>query len=154
VKGGGRDGEAGRTGEEGKRIGDPMSETVYYQDDRVYITDARVVIDGETFSMEDVTSAKLVTKSPKVLWPIVMLGVGIAGIIAGAIVVANDGGAACLVAAAVPVFLGCMGLRRAEFRHYVVTRSTSDGIPELQFDDPAYGHRIVHAMNEAIVARE
>ena len=82
-----------------------------------------------------------------------MLGIGIAGIITGAILVSNDGGPMCLVAATVPAFPGCLGLF-GKSTHYVVTRSGSEEIPEMQFDDPAYGHRIVHAMNEATIARE
>ena len=131
-----------------------MPEKTYYQDSRVYITSERVVIGDTTFSMEDVTSARLITKSPRILWPSVVLGIGIAGIVVGAILVCNDGGATCLVVATVPAFLGCLGLFRAKSTHYVVTHSTSDQIPEMQFDDPAYGHRIVHALKEAIIARE
>ncbi len=131
-----------------------MAEKTYYRDGRVYITDERVEIDGATFSMEGITSARLVTRSPRILWPCVVLGIGIAGIIAGAIIVCNDGGPTCLVVATAPVFLGCLGLFSAKPAHYVVTYSTSEGIPEMQFDDPVYGRRIVHAMNEAIIARE
>jgi len=131
-----------------------MAEKTYYQDSRVYISNERVEIDDATFPMGDVTSAKLVTRSPQILWPCVVLGIGIAGIVVGAIIVCNDGGPACLVIATVPAFLGCLGLFSAKPTHYVVTRTVSEAIPEMQFDDPAYGRRIVHAMNEAILARD
>jgi hypothetical protein len=131
-----------------------MAEKTYYHDSRVYITNERVEIDDATFPMDDVTSARLVTRSPGILWPCVVLGIGIAGIITGAILVSNEDGPMCLVASTVPALLGCIGLFSAKPTHYVVTGSRSDEIPEMQFDDPAYGRRIVHAMNEAIIARE
>lgn len=131
-----------------------MPEKTYYQDSRVCITNKRVVIDETTFSMDGLTSARLVTRSPRILWPCVALGIGIAGIVAGAIILCNGHGPKCLVFATVPAFLGCLGLFRAKSTHCVVTRAVSKEIPEMQFDDPAYGRRIVHAMNEAILARD
>lgn len=131
-----------------------MPEKTYYQDSRVTISDKRVRIDGAAFSMDGITSARLVTRSPRILWPSIVLAIGIAGILAGAIIACRDGGPACLVVAMVPALLGGLGLFRVRARHYVVTRSASVPIPEMQFDDPAYGRRIVHALNEAIVARE
>ena len=131
-----------------------MPEKTYYQDSRVCITNKRVVIDDATFSIGGITSAQLVTRSPRILWPCVVLGIGIAGIVAGAILVCNDRGPTCLVVATVPALLGCLGLFSARPTHYVVTRAVSEAIPEMQFDDPSYGRRIVHAMNEAIIARD
>ena len=52
----------------------PISEeTVYLQDERVTVTNARAVIDGKTFSMANVTSVDAGTQKPKTLWPAVIL---------------------------------------------------------------------------------
>ena len=129
------------------------TETTYYQDNRVHITNARAIIDSKTYAMANISSVNFLRKPPKVLWPLFFLGIGILGAITGVILLLNDGGATCLGGSIVLLIIGGAMFALNKTQYYVVIGSSSGETQALKAPDQAYVRKIVGAMNEAIIKR-
>ena len=129
------------------------TETTYYQDNRVHITNARAIIDSKTYAMANISSVNFLKQSPKLLWPLFFLGIGILGAITGIIMLVNDSGSGCLGFSIVLIIIGGAMLALNKTQYYVVIGSASGETQALKAPDQAYVRKIVGAMNEAIIKR-
>ncbi|MFD1840221.1 DUF6232 family protein [Paracidovorax cattleyae] len=58
-----------------------MNEKTFFEYDGVKVTNARFIVDGQTFAMSNVTSVKPIAVPPNRLWGCVLLLLGLAGLI-------------------------------------------------------------------------
>lgn len=118
-----------------------MDEIVVFEESNVKITNARFMVDGQTYAMHGVTSVRQFEKAPPRILPI-MVGLVGAGSMAGSILV----GLVILVAA--------VGIWKIQNPEYSVLLSTASGEARaLSSKDKSYIARVVAALNDAIVKR-
>jgi hypothetical protein len=139
----------------GERRSSVVQETVFYQDERVTVTQERVIIDDKTFPMANITSVSWSTESPKRLWPIVMLGLG--GLVAsvGLVVwILGDASTSwCTGLSTVIAVLGGLLFLSSEAKYIVTIGSASGETRALTTLDKEYAQRVAEAINEAIIQR-
>lgn len=118
-----------------------MDENVVYENGNVKVTNARFVVDGQTYAMNGVTSVRRFEKSPARGLPI---GVGIIGIVAmsGSVIVGL-----LLLAAAIGIWVS----QKTEFS--VLLSSASGEARALSSKDRSYIDQVVEALNTAIIQR-
>ncbi len=118
-----------------------MEETVVFEEANVKVTNARFIVDGQTYAMNGVTSVKQFEKKPARIAPIVVGIIGLATLGASVIF-----GILILVAAAVIWMM-------QKARYSVLLQTSSGSSQALASPDRAYIARVVAALNDAIISR-
>lgn len=118
-----------------------MSEQIFFEYEDVKVTNARFISGSQTYAMSNITSVKTYEQKPNRFWPAicVLIGLGLMGqnLYLGLLIV---------VAAAAYLFM--------QKTLYHVMLSTSAGeTSALKTYQPEYLHKVVAAVNEAIVHR-
>ena len=138
-------------------------ETVTYQDDRVVVTNTRVVIDSKTFAMANVTSVEATTVPPNTSLSCFVVFVGIlmalGGTLPGLFLWQESSRLAIAILvigllAGGGVFLGGVYMAFKAKPSYAISMVTAAGeIKALVSKDKAHIEAIVRAINEAIIRR-
>lgn len=119
-----------------------MEETVFYDKNGVKVTNARFIVNGQTYTMNGVTSVQQMLVKPKMTGPIVL------GILAFLLFSAQlwfEAAIFCGVA-----FLWGYSLKAT----WVVALNSSSGENKaLSSKDPAFISEVLNALNESIVHR-
>jgi len=118
-----------------------MEEKVVFENDSVKVTNARFVVDGQTYAMNGVTSVRRFEKSPARALPIIVGLIGLAST-GGSVIV----GLLILAAAA-----GIWVSQKTEFS--VLLSSSSGEARALSSKDASYIDQVVEALNTAIIQR-
>lgn len=120
-----------------------MSETTYYSQGGIDITNSRAIIGGKTYAMANITSVSMGVISPNYILPAV---VGIAGLLMLSISDFRLFGLLALVGAGVLFYMAK--------RRYTVNIGSASGESHALVDkDKGRIQEIVDAMNKAIVER-
>lgn len=121
-------------------------ETTYYSKGDVTVTNARVVIDGATYAMRNITSVKMSKKPPSfspyafLMIGGLVIGASVGGIVGTMIALASFGGGAYLFFISKP---DCI----------VIIGSASGEAKALTSKNEGKVQEIVNAVNEAIIKR-
>lgn len=125
-----------------------QAETTYYTNGRVTVTNARFVVDAETYAISGITSVKLDVKKPNRILPILL-------IVLTFLVLTKGGSPANLsiwhwLLALVPGVIW-LTIQRT---HYTVTLSSASGENRaLKSKIKPFVRQVVDAINQAIIAR-
>ncbi|MDQ2821298.1 MAG: DUF6232 family protein [Pseudomonadota bacterium] len=118
-----------------------MSETIVFEENNVKVTNARFVVNDQTYAMNGVTSVKRFEKKPPRIVPIVIAVGSLVAMSASVIV-----GLIILAAA--------IGIWKIQKAQYSVVLSTSSGEAQaLTSPDRPYIERVIAALNNAIITR-
>ena len=118
-----------------------MEETVVFEQNNVKVTNARFIVDGQTYAMNGVTSVKQFEKKPPRVIPIV---IGLVGL--GTVTQTFLGGLVILAVA-----IGIWFIQKAQYS--VLLQTSSGSSQALTSPDGAYIARVVAALNDAIISR-
>jgi hypothetical protein len=123
-------------------------EEIIYSDSRASISTSRVVIDGKTYALRNITSVKMsVTPANR--------GCAIALITVGAILamvgLAIKGGIGGFVVGLIVLGIGVLWAKAAKEQYHVAIASSSTEGHALTSPDRPYIQKIVDAVNEAII---
>lgn len=122
-----------------------MTEEVFFEQGTVKVTNARFIVDAQTYAMNGVTSVKSSITPPSRSGAFIAIGVGIL------IALAADGGAklvGVLIAGA-----GAWYLSQLKPTHSVYLSSASGEVQALTGEDEGYINNVVTALNEALIHR-
>ena len=126
-----------------------MSETTFYQDGDVTVTNARAILGAKTYAMSNITSVAMGTKPAE-------RGVGIGLVLAGLVlgVIGASVPSAPLIFLAVPFLGGGIAAAAIAKPSYIVRIGSASGESDaLASQDEKHVKEIVAALNEAIVGR-
>ncbi len=130
------------------------TETVYYDEGGVRITDKRAVIGQTTYALANITSVGVGEQTSSPCVAIIMMVVGVALAFVGGLSVLGDGGGwYWLVIGAGLLVGGIMALRMARPRYFARINSAAGEQRALVGQDQASVQRVVEALNKAIVQR-
>ena len=122
-----------------------MDEQVFFDQDGVSVSNARFIVNGQTYAMSAVTSVKQTVKEPSRV---------------GVVIVAVVGLLICLIGNAAAIVIGLFTFALAIFvgatqkSEYIVVLSTSSGESQaLTSDDSSYVESVVSALNQSIIHR-
>lgn len=122
-----------------------MGEDIFYEAPGVKVTNARFVVNNQTYAMNGVTSVKSVVIPPSYGGAIIAIIVGLVLLVAGAAGMKVLG----LAIAAVGVFL----IVKAKAEHIVVLHSASGEAQALKSTDGQHIGDVINALNDALVHR-
>ena len=124
-------------------------ETVYYQDEKVRITNSRAVIGDKTFAMANITSVAAEVTRGNYLLPVLLLP---AGLCTASIGLLSDE-QSIFVVGIIFILAAFAVSGQAKNRYSVTIGSASGESNALTSTDKDYISDIVEAMNEAIIQR-
>ncbi|HEX2763870.1 MAG TPA: DUF6232 family protein [Allosphingosinicella sp.] len=122
-----------------------MAEEVFFEQGNVKVTNARFIVDAQTYAMNGVTSVKSHVVPPS-------RGGVIAAIAVGLLMVFVADGAMKLVGAAIAAG-GVWFFTQQKATHSVFLSSASGEVQALSDTDEGYIGSVVNALNEALVHR-
>ncbi len=118
-----------------------MEEKTFFEYENVKVTNARFLVDGQTFAMSNITSVASAQDDPSRVGPILMMIVGFA-ICASNIFVG-------LVVAA----LGAWWLWKQKSTYHVMLKTSGGETKALTSNQEDYVRKVIAALNDAIVHR-
>jgi hypothetical protein len=122
-----------------------MSEQVFFNQGNVKVTNARFIVNSQTYAMSGVTSVKTGFTPPNRNGAFIAIGIGVLMTIGG------EGGSklvGVLIAAA-----GIWYLTQLKNTHSVYLSSASGEVQALTDTDENFIGSVVHALNEALIHR-
>jgi hypothetical protein len=120
-----------------------MEERVFFDDGDVRVTNARFIVNGQTYAMNGVTSVKQAVQHPSRVWPVLFGLVGLMLLIAGG----SMGWGIIFLVVALLWWLG----QKAVW--IVVLHSASGEVRALTSHNRDYIHSVITALNDSIVHR-
>ena len=118
-----------------------MDEKLFFEYEGVKVTNARFMVDGQTFAMNNITSVKTVAKKPSRIGPILLILVG-----AGMAFQAAPLGAIVALPGVVWLFL-------QKTMYHIMLHTSGGETSALKTKQSDYATKVVTALNEAIVHR-
>ena len=118
-----------------------MEEKTFFQYEGVQVTNARFVVDGQTFAMNNVTSVKPLEKKPNRLGPVILVVLGLLPAING-----EYGG--LLVS-----LIGAVWFALQKTVYHVMLHTAGGETSALKTYQREYLDKVVAALNNAIVHR-
>lgn len=118
-----------------------MNETTFFEQEGVRVTNARFIVDGQTFAMNNITSVKPLEKKPSRVIPIVLIVLGALPAINGVY-----GG---LVLSAI----GAIWFALQKTVYHVMLHTSGGETSALKTYQKDYLQSVVTALNNAIVHR-
>lgn len=118
-----------------------MEEKTFFEYEGVKVTNARFVVDHQTFAMSNITSVSTAQEHPSRVWPILF-------IIAGLVL--------CLTVPVLGVFLICIGalwMWQQKSKYHVMLKTSGGEAKALTSHQKDYISKVVAALNNAIVHR-
>ena len=122
-----------------------MREQVFFEHGNVKVTNARFVVDSQTYAMNGVTSVKSNVAPPNRTGAILAIGVGLLMLFAAE-------GASKIIGLAL-VAGGAWFLSRLKATHSVYLSSASGEVQALSGTDESFIKSVIHALNEALIHR-
>jgi hypothetical protein len=122
-----------------------MTEQVFFEQGSVKVTNARFIVNSQTYAMNGVTSVKSSVVPPSRTGAMIAIGFGLL------MVFVAEGGAKIIgiaIAAA-----GAWFLTQQKSTHSVYLSSASGEVQALSDTDEGYINSVVHALNEALIHR-
>jgi hypothetical protein len=131
-------------------------DVTYLQDERVTVTTAQAMIEGQRYRMAGVTSARKSIERPSALLPFSLIVVGVVILLAGlgALLLGQSGLAWAAAVGLVIVVGGLAWYRARKPRYYVVLGSATGEHRVLQTEEEAYVDTVVSALQRAIRGRQ
>lgn len=120
-----------------------MSETVFFQDAGVTVTNSRFMVNGQMHAMANITSVRRYVQQPNRLWPILMLLVGFF------MMASKDS----LVMGLIVLAIAAAWLFLQKSVHSVMLSTAAGESQALSDTDSARITNIIDALNNAIVHR-
>ena len=118
-----------------------MDEKTFFEYEGVKVTNTRFIVDGQTFAMSNVTSVNPIAESPKPLWGIFFLVIGVVTLIQNPFF-------------GVPVVaLSIYFLYKQRAVYHVMLRTSGGETKALTTHQKEYLDKVVGALNAAIVYR-
>lgn len=118
-----------------------MEEKTFFEYEGVRVTNARFVVDGQTFAMSNVTSVKPVAVPPNRLWGYVLLLIGLVALIQNPFF-----GVPVIAIAAYFVY-------SQKATYHVMLRTSGGETKALTTHQKEYLNKVISALNDAIVYR-
>lgn len=121
-----------------------MDEKIFFEHDGVQVTNARFKVDGQTYSIRNITSTQAWTQSQQWVWGALALLIGIGGLAGG-----KDGigvGLFFLLLAAALFYSGRPW-------HFVKLNTSGGEVKAIKSRDKSYVLQVVHALNDAMVSQ-
>ena len=122
-----------------------MEEHVFFERGSVKVTNARFIVDGQTFAMVGVTSVKSVLISPSIRGPIIAIVVGLM------ILIGVDGFGKVIGLAIAAI--GAWIIYSQKPTHVVMMCSSSNETQALSSTDQDYVSSVINALNDALIHR-
>jgi Family of unknown function (DUF6232) len=126
-----------------------VDEKTFFSSDGVTVTNARFLVDGQTFSMSNVTSVKAMEKKPNRLRPI---GFSILGLIALANA-AHSGEALYVFLGLILAVVGIVWYTKQHTIYHVMLHTSGGETSALKTHQRKYLDSVMNALNTAIVYR-
>ena len=121
-----------------------MEETEFLSNRGVVVTDARFIVQRQTYAMSGITSVKSMKQNPVRIRPVFLFFIGLPPLASGGMGIAVG---LTLFAGAVAWWLS----QKPEF--FVVLNSASGEVEALSSEDNHFISRVVDALNQAIIHR-
>ena len=118
-----------------------MEEQVFFDNNGVKVTNARFIVDANTYSIRNITSTAAWTRSQKWLWGAVLILIGLASLSSALVI-----GIIFLAVAGLVLYLG-------RPVHYVRLHTSSGEVKAVKSYDIEYVKQVVQALNEAIISQ-
>jgi Family of unknown function (DUF6232) len=118
------------------------AEHIFFEHGGVKVTNARFLVDGQTFAMSNVTSIKTREKKPNRLWPMIFILAGITGLFTEPL-----GGVLVLG-------IALAWLWKQQTLYFLILRTASSETNALTTNQRSYLDQVTTALNAAIVHRE
>ncbi len=126
-------------------------EALFFQDENVIVTNARVVIDAKTYAMANITSVVMgearANRSPGTIIFLVGMLIAVVGTQVGSI------GLVLVFFGILILLLGIVAAIRAKPKYVVIIESASGETNALVSTNRTWIQKIVNAINEAIIKR-
>jgi len=122
-----------------------MTEQIFFEQGSVKVTNARFVVDAQTYAMNGVTSVKSRVTPPVRTGAFIAIGIGLL------VLIGAEGGTkivGLLIAGA-----GAWYLTQLKATHAVYLSSASGEVQALSGHDEGYINSVIHALNEALIHR-
>ncbi|MGA9580901.1 MAG: DUF6232 family protein [Allosphingosinicella sp.] len=123
-----------------------MSEQVFFEQGNVKVTNARFIVNSQTYAMNGVTSVKSSVVPPSRGGAIIAIGLGL-------IMVFAAEGAGKIFGVAIAAAAGAWFLSQQKSTHSVYLSSASGEVQALSDTDEGFISSVVHALNEALIHR-
>jgi hypothetical protein len=118
-----------------------MEEQTFFEYENVKITNARFIVDGQTFAMSNVTSVAPLKQPPKRFWLALLLVIGIASLLSNPFF-------------GIPIIaIAAYMLYKQKTMYHVMLRTSGGETKALSTDQKVYLNKVVEALNNAIVHR-
>lgn len=118
-----------------------MDETTYFEHEGVKVTNARFVVDGQTFTMSNITSVKPLQKKPSRVTPIILIILGVVAAVYG-----TYGGLVLSV-------VGAVWYAMQKTVYHIMLHTAGGETSALKTYQETYLQKVVTALNNAIVHR-
>lgn len=123
--------------------GTMAEERTFFQYEDITVTNSRFMVGSQTFAMSNITSVKASKQEPNRFWPIALIVFGVLALVANANiwVVVLIGGS------------GIAWLLMQNTMYHIMLTTAGGETSALSSKQREYIKKVVHALNEAIVAR-
>ncbi len=130
-------------------------EKTYYQDASVLVTNSRVILQGTTYAMTNITSVKMISKAPSLTGALIGVIAGALGILCGIFGIIVEVNAGWLGIVLGVVFIGgaIFLFSKAKATYVVIVGSTSGEKQVFTSTNKEQIQKIIVAINQAIVER-
>jgi len=122
-----------------------MQEQVFFEQGSVKVTNARFIVNAQTYAMNGVTSVKSSITPPNRTGAFI-------GIAIGVLMLLGADGAAKIIGVAIAA-AAVWFLTQQKSTHSVYLSSASGEVQALSDDDETYINSVIHALNEALIHR-
>ena len=132
-----------------------MAEQTFFSSENVTVTQARFIVDGQTYAMQGVTSVRRSLVQPSKLWPIITVLLGVIAVLVSFALFSNSIGAGIVFLLIGAGFIagGVFWFRSLKATHFVILNSASGESRALWSTNEPYIAQVVDALNNAIIAR-
>lgn len=127
------------------KVGKVMEEKSFFSQGNVSVSNARFIVDGQTYAMNGVTSVKTGRKAPSRWGPIIVGVVGLASL--------GGGEAGAVILGLVLIGLAIFWWVKQKPELSVVLSSSSGEMRALVSRDAAFINGVIEALNNAIIHR-
>lgn len=126
-----------------------MEEKTFFEYDGVKVTNARFIVDSQTFAMSNITSVKASRVDGSMTGPVILITLGFL-VLLGSISAGN------WFAALIAIVVGCLGVlwaKSTKSMYHIMLTTAGGETSALSSRQPEYVKKVTQALNDAIVAR-
>ena len=119
-----------------------MDEKTFFDVDGVKVTNARFIVDGQTYTMNNITSVKQSGEEPSRILPVILLLIG------GVLLIKQQ-----WLASLIFVTVGAWIWKSQKPKYHIVLTTSAGESKALTTNQKEYITKVVQSLNEAIVHR-